>query len=50
MDDLEDQLKKFPRAKHDDIIDALQMQYYLYTLQPNTGAKKPEMKIQRDKN
>ena len=36
MESLEKQLKEFPRGKHDDIIDALQMVYDLYTLQPNT--------------
>ena len=36
MDELELQLKKFPRGKHDDIIDALQMLYDMYSLQPNS--------------
>lgn len=36
MDELENELKRFPRGKHDDIIDSLQMVYDLYTLQPNT--------------
>ena len=36
MDELEAELKRFPRGKHDDIIDAEQMLYDLYTLQPNS--------------
>lgn len=36
MDELEIQLKRFPRGKHDDIIDALQMLYDLYSIQPNS--------------
>ena len=36
MYELEQQLKKFPRGKHDDIIDAEQMLYSMYELQPNT--------------
>lgn len=34
--DLENELIKFPRGTHDDLIDALQMLYNLYELQPNT--------------
>lgn len=36
MDLLEKQLKEFPRGRHDDVIDAVQMLYDMYTLQPNT--------------
>lgn len=39
MDLLEKQLIQFPRWKHDDLIDATQMLYDLYTLQPNTVKK-----------
>jgi len=35
MDLLEKQLREFPRGKHDDVIDATQMLYDMYTLQPN---------------
>lgn len=35
---LEYQLKKFPRGKHDDIPDSLQMVYEMYTLVPNNAA------------
>ncbi len=36
MDELELELKRFPRGKHDDIIDAEQMLYDLYQIQPNS--------------
>lgn len=36
MDKLEKQLVEFPRWRHDDVIDAVQMLYDMYTLQPNT--------------
>jgi len=39
MDDLELELKRFPRGKHDDIIDSLQMLYNMYELQPNNWAR-----------
>ena len=45
---LETELKSFPRGKHDDIIDAEQMLYNLYTLQPNNGAKQQDINIDRD--
>ena len=35
MDELERQLLRFPKWAHDDIIDALQMQYDLYSLKQN---------------
>lgn len=37
---LEAQLLKFPKGRNDDVIDALQMVYDLYTLQPNTQVTK----------
>lgn len=45
MDTLETQLFRFPRWKHDDIIDCLQMVYDLYELQPNTNANKFNFRI-----
>lgn len=36
MIELEEELKAFPRGKHDDMIDAEQMLYDLYTIQPNS--------------
>lgn len=48
MDDLELQLKRFPRGKHDDIIDSLQMLYSMYELQPNTGIKYNNFRIEYD--
>jgi len=36
---LEKQLLTFPRGKHDDVIDSLQMVYDLYTLQPNVQTR-----------
>jgi phage terminase large subunit-like protein len=36
MDKLEKQLVEFPRGKHDDVIDATQMLYNLYEMQPNS--------------
>lgn len=51
METLEKQLKEFPRGKHDDIIDALQMVYDLYTLQPNNEATpKAKIEIRYDRN
>ena len=51
MSELEVQLKKFPRGKHDDIIDAEQMLYDLYTIQPNTVAYSTDhIKIEYDSN
>lgn len=38
MVELEAELKRFPKWRHDDIIDAEQMLYDLYTLQPNSWA------------
>lgn len=49
MPELENELKRFPRGKHDDIIDALQMLYDLYELQPNSVTKDFNIKIEYDK-
>lgn len=45
---LELQLKKFPRGKHDDIIDAMQMLYSFYQLQPNIEVPEFDYKITYD--
>ena len=50
MDKLEKQLLEFPRGKHDDVIDATQMLYDMYTLQPNTTNKFEIPKIKYDIN
>lgn len=50
MDELELQLKKFPRGKHDDIIDALQMLYDMYSLQPNSIVSRSNFNISYDMN
>lgn len=50
MIDLETELKKFPRWKHDDMIDALQMLYNLYEIQPNTNAFNRNIEIKYDTN
>lgn len=50
MDELELELKRFPKGKHDDIIDAEQMLYDMYELQPNTGAAKYDIRMQWDEN
>lgn len=46
MGEVEQQLIKFPRARHDDIIDTVQMLYDMYSLQPNvkTMYQVPEIK------
>lgn len=49
-DELENELKKFPRGKHDDIIDSLQMCYNLYELQPNSKAFRTNIRIEYDYN
>lgn len=48
--ELEQQLRKFPRGKHDDQIDSLQMLYDMYTLQPNTWIEKSKFKVTRDQD
>lgn len=45
---LEAQLKRFPKGKHDDVIDSLQMLYDLYALQPNVNLEKHEINIEYD--
>lgn len=40
MDNLEFELKRFPRGRHDDIIDAMQMLYTMYEAMPNAKAYK----------
>lgn len=50
MDALEKQLKEFPRWKNDDIVDAVQMLYDMYTLQPNTPNHFEVPEIKYDKN
>lgn len=42
---MEKQLLTFPRWKHDDVIDSLQMVYDLYTLQPNTHTRHRWIKV-----
>ena len=48
MDELELELKRFPRGKHDDIIDAEQMLYDLYQIQPNSTTRTQEFKMEWD--
>ena len=50
MSVLETQLKEFPRWKHDDLIDATQMIYDMYTLQPNSANKFEAPRIKYDSN
>jgi phage terminase large subunit-like protein len=46
---LEDQLTRFPRWKHDDCADCLQMAYYMYEMRPNTNTIFKMPKIKYDK-
>lgn len=48
MDDLENELIKFPRGRNDDMIDALQMVYDMYTLQPNNWMRSRDIDIEWD--
>ena len=48
MDELENEQKRFPRGKHDDVVDAVQMLYDLYTLQPNTVKKNIDIRMEWD--
>ncbi len=48
MDELELEEKRFPRGKHDDIVDSLQMCYDLYQLQPNATRFRNEIQMSRD--
>lgn len=50
MDELELELKRFPRGKHDDIIDSEQMLYSIYEIIPNSKAYKDDIRIQYDSN
>lgn len=40
MSELEFELKRFPRGKHDDIIDSMQMLYSMYEISPNSKTYK----------
>lgn len=48
MHELEAELKRFPKWRHDDIIDAEQMLYNMYELQPNTGLIRTDFRIEWD--
>jgi hypothetical protein len=48
MSELESEMIRFPRGKHDDLIDAEQMLYNMYELQPNTGYVKASIDIKYD--
>jgi hypothetical protein len=48
MDELEFELKRFPKGKHDDIIDVEQMLYSMYELVPNNRAYSENITIQYD--
>lgn len=48
MQELENEERKFPRGKHDDIVDAVQMLYNLYELQPNIINNNIDIRMERD--
>lgn len=48
MQELEQEQKRFPRGKHDDIVDAQQMLYHLYELQPNSYKSNIDIKMEWD--
>lgn len=50
MTELEFELKRFPRGKNDDIIDAEQMLYSMYEISPNNKAYKDNFTIAYDEN
>jgi predicted phage terminase large subunit-like protein len=50
MDELEHELKRFPKGRHDDCIDALQMLYSMFELHPNTGLSNQSFEIKYDSN
>ena len=50
MDELELQLKRFPRGKHDDIVDSLQMVYEMIELHPWSWLQKAPIRFERDSN
>jgi hypothetical protein len=45
MIELEAELKRFPRGRHDDIMDAEQMLYSMYEIMPNVRAYKDDIRI-----
>jgi len=45
---LENEMTRFPRGKHDDIIDAMQMLYSMYQITPNTWFPKGIIEIEYD--
>jgi hypothetical protein len=45
MDELEFELKRFPRGRNDDIADAVQMIYSMYEISPNNKAFKDSIEI-----
>lgn len=50
MAELEQELLKFPRGRNDDMIDALQMLYNMYELQPNVNITQNQIQIKYDHN
>lgn len=48
MVELEFELKRFPRGRNDDIMDAMQMLYSMYELVPNNKAYKDDFQIVYD--
>ena len=48
MYELENQLKKFPRGRHDDVIDAMQMLFTIYQIKPNLKKMGTDFKITYD--
>lgn len=50
MSELEHELKRFPKGRHDDIIDSLQMLYSMYELHPNTKPYEWSLEIKYDSN
>jgi len=48
MDNLEFELKRFPRGRHDDIMDAEQMLYSMYEITPNSKAYSEDITIKYD--
>lgn len=50
MDELEHELLRFPKWRHDDRIDSLQMLYSMYELHPNIKTKNTNLQIKYDVN
>ena len=48
MYEIEQQLKVFPRGRHDDVIDAMQMLYSIYQIKPNLKSKSEPFKMKYD--